>query len=215
MERTLCILIGYVCGLFQTGYFYGKMKKIDVREHGSGNAGATNTLRTLGLKAGLCTFLGDSLKTVAAVAIVKLLFKNNDVVDIIVLGAYAGMGAVLGHNFPFYLNFKGGKGIASTAGLIVSMSWLTNNWILTLLGFLTFVIPVAITRYVSLGSLLLIAGFLLEVIIFGQGGKFGMSQLSLIELWLIIGTLTVLAFMKHRANIIRLCNGTENKLGKK
>lgn len=214
MERILCILIGYVCGLFQTGYFYGKFKKIDIREHGSGNPGTTNTLRTLGFKAGLCTFLGDCFKTIAAVVFVSLIFKNREV-EIAVLGVYAGMGAVLGHNFPFYLKFKGGKGIASTAGLIVSISWLTNNWILTLLGILAFVVPVAITRYVSLGSLLLMSGFLIEVIILGQAGKFGLTQMGLIELWLVIGTLTVLAFMKHRANIVRLLKGTENKLGRK
>lgn len=215
VERIICILIGYVCGLFQTGYFYGKLKKIDIREHGSGNAGTTNTLRTLGLWAGVCTFLGDCFKTVIAVVIVKLLFHQSEAVDVIVLGAYAGMGAVLGHNFPFYLNFKGGKGIASTAGLVTAISWLTNNWILTLLAVLTFIIPVAITRYVSLGSLLLISGFLIESIIFGQSGKFGLTQLELVELWLVIGTLTVLAFIKHRANIVRLLNGTENKLGRK
>ena len=118
MERIICILIGYVFGLFQTGYFYGMTKHVDIRKHGSGNAGTTNALRTLGWTAGVITFIGDCLKCVLAVVVVHLLFGQNE--NIALLSMYAGMGAVLGHNFPFYLKFKGGKGIAATAGLVLS-----------------------------------------------------------------------------------------------
>lgn len=100
---------GYACGLFETGYFYGKKKGVDIRTKGSGNSGATNTLRTFGWKAGLVTCLGDILKTVAAVLAVKLIFGRTYTEDIILLELYAGFGAVLGHNFPFYLKFKGRK----------------------------------------------------------------------------------------------------------
>ena len=108
MERLICVVIGYLFGLFQTGYFYGKLKHIDIRQHGSGNAGTTNALRTLGWTAGAITFLGDCLKCVAAVAVVYWLYGSTHD-NISLLAMYAGMGAVLGHNFPFYLKFKGGK----------------------------------------------------------------------------------------------------------
>ena len=109
MVRVYCVLIGYVFGLFQTAYFYGKCKGIDIRQVGSGNAGTTNTLRVLGTKAGLIVLAGDILKTMAAILIVKLLFKNTYPNIIYLLMLYTAMGAILGHNYPFYLKFKGGK----------------------------------------------------------------------------------------------------------
>ena len=120
MERILCVLIGYICGLFQTSYLYGKAHGIDIRNYGSGNAGTTNALRTLGAKAGAITLLGDCFKCVIAVVIVHLIFGKSHPEMIRLLGMYAAAGTILGHNFPFYLNFKGGKGIAATAGLLLS-----------------------------------------------------------------------------------------------
>lgn len=210
MERIVCVLIGYICGLLQTGYFYGKIHHIDIREHGSGNAGTTNALRTLGFKAGLITFLGDCLKAVLAAFVVRLLFAQSQEQIIPLLVMYAGLGTVLGHNFPFFLGFKGGKGIAATAGMILSF-----NWILTGLGFFTFVLSVFFTRYVSLGSLLLMSGFFVELIVLGQMGAFGMNQPQLFELYAIGAGLMALAYYKHRANIVRLFQGTERKLGEK
>ncbi|WP_099467672.1 glycerol-3-phosphate 1-O-acyltransferase PlsY [Konateibacter massiliensis] len=210
MERLVCILIGYVCGLFQTGYIYGKIKHVDIRQMGSGNAGTTNALRTLGFKAGLITFLGDCLKAVLAAFVVRKLFgsSNQDITPLLVM--YAGLGTVLGHNFPFYLGFKGGKGIAATAGMILSF-----NGPMAIIGFFTFVITVAVTRYVSLGSLLLMAGFLIELFIFGSMGNFGLAQPYLYELYAVGIVLTALAFYRHRQNIVRLANKTERKLGQK
>lgn len=207
MERLVCIVIGYLCGLFQTGYIYGKLNHIDIRKMGSGNAGTTNALRTLGFKAGLITFLGDSLKAVLAALIVKMIFKEShaDMIPLLVL--YAGLGTVLGHNFPFYLGFKGGKGIAATAGMICSF-----NGIMTVIGFFTFIIIVALTRYVSLGSLCLIAGFMLELVIMGSKGTFNLTQPYLYELYAVGAVLTLLAFYRHRANIARLLKGEESKL---
>ena len=117
IARIIAVAIGYACGLFETGYFYGKKKGVDIRTKGSGNSGATNTLRTFGWKAGLVTCLGDILKTVAAVLAVKLIFGRTYTEDIILLELYAGFGAVLGHNFPFYLKFKGGKGVVCISRL--------------------------------------------------------------------------------------------------
>lgn len=116
MERLICLAVGYVCGLFQTGYLVGKMNHIDIRKEGSGNSGTTNALRVLGWKAGIFTFLGDVLKCVAAYFIVRFMYRGSDCLPLLVM--YAGAGVTLGHNFPFYMNFKGGKGIAVMAGLV-------------------------------------------------------------------------------------------------
>lgn len=210
MERLICLLIGYVCGLFETGYFYGKLHHIDIREHGSGNSGATNTLRTLGKKAGLIVFLGDALKCVAAAVIVYFLFRNTKGDMMSLLKMYAGAGAVLGHNYPFYLKFKGGKGIAATGGLIFA----TNIW-MAVIAFAIFASVVAVTKYVSVGSLVVVLVFIAEVVLYGQTGHFQMAQPYLYELYGIAVLLAISAFYKHRANIVRLKNGTENKIGAK
>lgn len=209
MERLLCVLIGYAFGLIQTGYWYGKLHHIDIRKQGSGNAGTTNALRTLGKKAGLITFLGDCFKCVFAVVAVHLIFGKSHPEMIQALAMYAGMGAVLGHNYPFYLKFKGGKGIAATAGLLVST---TNVW-MVLICLAAFVGIVAITRYVSLGSLAVVVIYLAEVVIYGQMGGFTVDNAYLWEMYVVAGLLMLSAFYKHRANIKRLLNGTENKLG--
>lgn len=208
MERIICILIGYAFGLIQTGYFYGKLHKIDIRKEGSGNAGTTNALRTLGWKAGLVTLLGDCFKCVFAVLAVHLIYGKSHADIIPLLSMYAGMGAVLGHNYPFYMNFKGGKGIAATAGLILS----TTNPAIVCICLLVFVAIVAITRYVSVGSLVVVIVYFLSVVYLGQVGKYDVSENNLYEIYIIALLLVVSAFFKHRANIQRLMNGTENKL---
>ena len=206
MERIICILIGYVFGLFQTGYFYGMTKHVDIRKHGSGNAGTTNALRTLGWTAGVITFIGDCLKCVLAVVVVHLRFGQNE--NIALLSMYAGMGAVLGHNFPFYLKFKGGKGIAATAGLVLS-----TNPIMFLIVALIFAAIVLTTRYVSLGSIVIMIVFVIEVVVYGQNGGFQLAQPQLYELYAVVVFLAGMAIYRHRANIKRLLTGTENKFG--
>jgi len=208
MERLICVIIGYAFGLLQTGYIYGRLHHIDIRKQGSGNAGTTNALRTLGFKAGAVTFLGDCFKCVFAVVVVYLIYRKTHGDMIPVLSMYAGMGAVLGHNYPFYLGFKGGKGIAATAGLIIS----TVNITMVLICLVVFVGIVAGTRYVSLGSLAVVIIYLAEVVVYGQMGGFGVSGSHLWEMYGIAALLVLSAFFKHRANIKRLMNGTENKL---
>lgn len=213
MERFICLLIGYAFGLLQTGYIYGKMKGVDIRKEGSGNAGSTNALRTMGIKAGLVTLLGDCFKCVFAVVTVYLIYGKTYADIFPLLAMYAGMGAVLGHNYPFYLNFKGGKGIAATAGLILST---TNVW-MVLICLFAFLGIVAVTRYVSLGSLAVVIIYLIEVVVYGQMGGFGVKLPYLYEMYGIAAFLMLSAFYKHKANIVRLMNGTENKIsiGKK
>ena len=207
MERIICLLIGYLFGLFQTAYFYGKAHGIDIRQHGSGNSGTTNTLRVLGTKAGLVVFAGDCLKCVAAVVIVRLIFGGSHPDMVYLLCLYAGAGTILGHDFPFYMGFKGGKGIASTAGLIIAFHpyFIVMGVILFFGTFLT-------THMVSLGSLLVYAGLLIEMVVCGQLGVFGaMPQAYLIEMYVLAGALTAMAYWQHRQNIVRLIQGNERK----
>lgn len=206
MERLICIIIGYVFGLFQTAFIYGKMHGIDIREHGSGNAGTTNTLRVLGTKAGLIVLAGDIIKCILAIVISGAIFDASHPDEIYLLKLYAAAGAILGHNFPFYLKFKGGKGIAATAGLILAFhpAFIPMGVILFFGAFL-------ITHYVSLGSLLVYAGLMIEMVIAGQMGLFGAPQAILNEMYIITALLTILAYYKHRENIGRLIRGEERK----
>ncbi len=206
MERAICLVIGYVFGLFQTAYLYGKLHGIDIRNYGSGNAGTTNTLRTLGTKAGLIVLMGDIMKCILAIVLTNILFQNSHPDEIYLLKIYAAAGAILGHNFPFYLHFKGGKGIAATAGMILSF----HPWLIPM-GVILFFGTFFTTHYVSLGSLLVYAGFMTELVVLGQMGIFGMPQAALNEMYVVAGFLTVMAYYKHKDNIKRLLSGTERK----
>ena len=103
MERIICLAIGYVFGLFQTAYFYGKLHGIDIRNYGSGNAGTTNTLRTLGTRAGMIVLFGDIMKCILAVVLTNMLFREAYPELIYLLKIYAAAGAILGHNFSFFI----------------------------------------------------------------------------------------------------------------
>lgn len=207
MERIICLLIGYVFGLFQTAYFYGKLHGIDIRQHGSGNAGTTNTLRVLGTKAGLIVLAGDCLKCMAAIWVVRFIFGGSHPDIIYLLSLYAAAGAILGHNYPFYMGFKGGKGIAATAGLILAF-----HPYFIVMGVVIFFGIFFTTHYVSLGSLLVYLGLIIEMVVCGQMGLFaGMSQAQLYEMYALTFALAVLAYWKHRENIVRLIHGNERK----
>ena len=201
MERIICLVIGYLFGnIFQTGYWYGKFNHIDIREYGSGNAGTTNVMRTLGKKAGIITYLLDTFKAVFAALAVHFLFGRNSDIEML-LFLYSGFGVVLGHNFPVYLKFKGGKGIATTGGVIFAF-----HWQLGLICAAVFLIITIISKYVSLGSIcmVLIIPFILY---FNNPHDWKL---------VIVGCIfTAMAIWRHRANIGRLMNGTENKLGQK
>ncbi|MBQ8857652.1 MAG: glycerol-3-phosphate 1-O-acyltransferase PlsY [Lachnospiraceae bacterium] len=207
LPRIASLAIGYLFGIIQTAYIYGKMNGIDIREHGSGNAGTTNALRVLGKKAGAIVFAGDFLKCFIAIHLVQFIFKNtaSDILPLIAL--YGATGCILGHNFPIQLGFRGGKGIACTAGLLAAFD--VRIGIIALLTFLAIVI---VTRYVSLGSMVIVTEFALFCIIFGQMGFYHMAQAALIELYVLGVFLAAMAIYRHRANIGRLLNGTEHKV---
>lgn len=208
MVKVWCLIIGYLFGLIQTAYLYGRIHGIDIRTVGSGNAGTTNTLRVLGPKAGLIVLIGDMLKTVVAIIVVKLVFGNMYPELEYLLMLYTAFGAVLGHNYPFYMGFKGGKGIAATSGMIISF----NPWFI-LVGVFSFFGPFLITKYVSLGSLSLNLFFFIQMIVWGQCGLFpiDISQPVLIEMYIVTFLICAMAFWRHRGNIKKLLDGTERK----
>ena len=205
MLRVFFFFFGYVFGLFQTGYLYGRMNHIDIRNYGSGNSGTTNALRVLGKKAGLIVFIGDFFKMVLACILLRIFLKGDPNTDLYVL--YTGLGVVMGHNFPFYLGFKGGKGIASMAGLLVSM-----DWRVTLVCAAVFLGTVIITRYVSLGSIFVVILFFIQMVLYESMGAYQVAPGSRLEFYALAGVLTGMAIWRHRANIRRLLAGTENKL---
>ena len=210
IPRIVSLVIGYLFGIIQTAYIYGKMNGIDIREHGSGNAGTTNALRVLGKKAGAIVFAGDFFKCFIVIHLVKFIFKNSAADILPLIGLYGATGCILGHNFPVQLNFRGGKGIACTAGLLAAFD--VRIGVIALLTFLAIVI---VTRYVSLGSMVIVTEFALFIIVFGQLGLYHMAQAPLIELYVLAAFLAGMAIYRHRANIVRLLNGTENRIFEK
>lgn len=186
------VIIAYFVGNFATSYLISKwIGKIDIRKHGSGNAGATNVLRVLGLKAALFTFLGDALKGMAVVLLAKY-FGD------IQLALACGIAVILGHNFPILLKFKGGKGVATSMGVFFMIAPLAA-FISISLG----IIVLIISKYVSLAS---IVGMVLL--------PFVLLFLSRPTQIVIFGLMvSLLAIFQHRENIKRLIKGTESKLG--
>lgn len=207
VARIISVVIGYIFGLFETSYLYGKLKNTDIREHGSGNAGTTNALRTFGIAGGAITLIGDLIKSIAAIAVVWAIFHEQYADGIKLLMMYAGCGAILGHNFPFYLNFRGGKGIACTGGFILAFCLRMAPACL-----LVFVLAVAITRYVSLGSLLVVTVFYIQLLLFGNMGWLNVSAVYLNEIYVLGAFIVIMAFVRHRSNIVKLKNGNENKI---
>jgi len=209
MLRILLLIIGYFIGNIETGYIFGKLNKMDIRNYGSGNAGATNTLRVLGPKAGLIVFLGDFCKSLIPCLVVRFIFRDNVSLSYVYM-LYIGLGVVLGHNFPFYLGFKGGKGVASTAGIIMALDIRIAAVCLAI-----FIVIVAVTRYVSLASIvvmIIFIGMSHMLVKTSYGFTDGTSPMEFRLLVVVIGFLSI--FM-HRANIKRLLSGAENKIGKK
>lgn len=214
LKIIIILAVGYAFGLFQTGYFLSKAQGVDIKHQGSGNSGATNMLRVMGKKAGLLVFLGDALKSIVPCTIVRLIFGEigMGLEPDMVYGyiALMGLGVVLGHNYPFYLHFQGGKGISSTAGIAIAI-----DWRITVAGLLIFALVVWITKYVSIGSICGVSTLGIMMIIFAAVGDYGLCTTGKILIYTVSAVLILSALWSHRANWKRLANGTENKLGSK
>lgn len=199
ISYIIILIIAYLLGNISTSYIIAKrLAGVDIRTQGSGNAGSTNVLRTFGKKAGAMTFIGDLLKGIIAVFIGYLISKFANV-DMVIAGYIAVFGVVCGHNWPAFLGFRGGKGVATSLGAMIAV-----NPIIALSCFLLFLIIVKITKYVSLGSVLGIAAS--PIIMIFLKNKNGV----IITLFL-----TISVIYTHRENIKRLINGTERKIGQK
>lgn len=195
MKYGLVFLISYLIGSISGSFIIGKLfLGKDVRNAGSGNAGTTNAFRVLGVGGGLGTFFIDFLKGIILVLVIKKFFGQ----ELIFYAVFCG---ILGHDFPVYMNFKGGKGMAMTLGTFAAISVK-----LTIIPYLIWLSTVLITKYVSLGSILF---FISSVIFYIVFGKF--SNLSNIFVILIC----LMGIFRHKSNIIRLINGNENKIGGK
>ncbi len=212
--RFICLIGGYIIGLFQTAYIYGKMHGIDIREHGSVNAGTTNALRVLGKKAGLIVFLGDFLKGFLTCLFVRLVINNFYPDEMYLFVAYGALGVVLGHNFPFYMHFKGGKGIAATGGAILGFL----DPIMIIACALAFFVIVPVCRYVSVGSILLVLTFAVTYTVRALLGHYPfnlddpVSKEAMIESVIMVCLMAGMAIYRHRTNIVRLIHHEENKL---
>lgn len=214
LYRILCLVLGYAFGLFQTAYIIGKIHHIDIREYGSGNSGATNALRVLGKRAGLMVYVGDCMKCIIACLIARLVFNQIAYDMTLLMVIYTGVGVVLGHIFPFYMGFKGGKGISAISGAIISL--LDLRIILPCL--VVFILVVAISRYVSLGSIVLMLQMWIMYIVFvllDPEKVYHLGSAYVLESVIVLGCLAGLAIYKHKANIVRLIHGEESKLGQK
>ncbi|MCL2461297.1 MAG: glycerol-3-phosphate 1-O-acyltransferase PlsY [Defluviitaleaceae bacterium] len=191
--RIPCLVIGYAFGCIQSAYIISKlMAGIDIRQHGSGNAGASNVQRVLGNRTGALVLACDILKAVAAYFVCYFAFRA-----LPLAGLYAGIGVILGHNFPFFLKFKGGRGIASSVGLFLCL-----DWRVALCACAVGLIALAVFRFMSLMSLIIVLLFPIGLIVAGARW----------EEVLVCFLVTIMAYIQHRGNLKRLFTGTERKI---
>ena len=184
-------ILAYALGNFSPAYLCGKLfGHFDIRERGSGNAGTTNVVRELGWRYGVLVFVLDALKGVAAVALGNWLADSPGI-------AAAGFGVVIGHDFPVLLNFRGGKGVATTVGIMLSLFPVP-----TLIALVLLILVITLTRMVSLGSLSFVTGMAVFSLVSDQPDALKIMTVGI----------AVIAILRHRANIKRILNGTENRL---
>lgn len=193
LKYLLIAVAAYLLGSFSTGILVANKLGHDIRSEGSKNTGASNALRVLGLKGGAIVFLGDFIKATIAVFIGHLLLGMNGAI-------VGGLCVVLGHNWPIFFGFKGGKGIACSAAIVLFTFWWQG-----LVAILICLAVIYFTRYISLGSMTMLAVFFLLVTITAPFWPYAVWALVLLGL----------GVWRHRANIERLKNGTENKIGQK
>lgn len=193
MNYILTLLISYFVGTISGSYIIGNLfLNKDIRKYGSGNAGTTNAMRVLGKKAGVLTFLIDFLKGAIVTLIIRKIFGDEFV-------PLAILGAVIGHDFPFYMKFKGGKGVATTLGALALF-----NFPLTLICYVVWVLGTVLTKMVSVGSILF---FVSIIIVYSFMSNLAMSNI------LIINIIALIGIIRHKDNIKRIIAGNENKIG--
>ena len=191
MKALLLTLLAFLLGSLPTGLLIAKVRGVNLKEVGSGNIGATNVLRTTGKWPALLTLMGDSAKGVVAVLIARYYGAG------VFFEGVVGLCAVLGHNFSLFLKFKGGKGVATSLGVLTIYSPQT-----ALFTIIIWLMTVLITRYSSLGALVSFGLLPLSVSVLDSGEKVPVLLM-----------MTLLIFVSHRDNISRLIKGTEPRIG--
>lgn len=209
LQLTLLILAAYVIGATPFGFLMGKAKGLDIRNHGSGNIGATNVLRIVGKKEGILVFALDVLKGLVPVLIgqrmAEQILGEHSAQWLSVVCVMIAMATILGHNHTFWLGFKGGKGVATSGGALVAlMPWAV------LAAFVVWMSVFLAKRYVSLASIC--AAITIPIALLIQGGISGHLEIPLVLLAFLVA---VLGVWRHRLNIARLRAGTENRMGKR
>ena len=201
------VAFAYFCGALPFGYWAGKLKGIDIREHGSKNIGATNVVRVLGKKVGLPVFVLDVLKGAAPTMLAEWWMKRSgaDAGTATLVAVFYAAAAVLGHTYTFWLGFKGGKGVATTAGSMLGLSPTALA-----IGMAAWIITFFLSRYVALASI--VAAIVLPISMAVQMTLQGTWNYVLLGFGMVMG---VLVIVRHRANIGRMLAGTENRFGKK
>lgn len=210
IKLVIVAIISYLLGSCNFGIIISKsLKKEDIRESGSGNAGTTNMMRTYGKILGILTIIGDIVKVFVAIWLAfkimsveetKMIFDRISDNPQYVLKSFAGLFAVAGHIFPCFFKFKGGKGVATSGGMVIMI-----DWRIALILFAIFVLIILITRYVSLGSIIMAVLYPVFMGLFHKDA--GLVIISLV--------FTLIVLTAHRENIKKLINHTENKIGSK
>ena len=202
ISAVAAIAAAYLLGSIPFGLLIGRMRGIDIRQVGSCNIGATNVMRTVGKGWGIFTLLLDALKGYLPAALFPLLLQRAGLMPDapVWLQIACGCSAILGHNFPLYLRFKGGKGVATSSGVLLGIAPLA-----LLIGFVVFVVVFGISRFVSLGSITaaVVVPCVGVMLYWEQDGPLIPAVLAV---------LGVLVIWRHKANIARLRNGTENRI---
>jgi len=209
IEMLVIFLVSYLFGAIPWGFIIGKAKGIDIREHGSKNIGSTNVTRTLGKKWGMLCFLLDFIKGflpsfIAIFILPKYLGLSSNYIDICVI--LAVVGSFIGHIFPIYLKFKGGKGVATGAGALLALTPLA-----VVIGLACWGIIFKVSRYVSVASILAAVIVAVMTSILSISNVYPVST----TLQIFVAIIGVIVIIKHKSNIVRLLNGTENRFEKK
>lgn len=195
VERyALVILIGYIFGCLQWSYILGKIiKKKDIRSLGVGNAGASNTVSVFGWKMGVAVGFLDILKAIISIIIIRYILKTSDIFSLYLNGT----AVILGHNYPFFMGFKGGKGTASTVGMLLAI-----NYKLGLLGMLVILSVTLLTDYIALGTMALVTFFVIATYFLGYG----------LPCILVAIFIALLSAYKHIPNMKRILSKSESRL---
>jgi glycerol-3-phosphate acyltransferase PlsY len=202
------VAFAYFCGALPFGYWAGRLHGIDIRQHGSKNIGATNVLRVLGKKVGIPVFLLDALKGAVPTMLAEWWMTNRAGADsgtATLVAVLCAAAAVLGHTFTFWLGFKGGKGVATTAGSLLGLAPLA-----LVIGLIAWLITFYFSRYVALASI--VAAVVLPITMAALMTVRGTWNYVLLGFGIVMG---VLVIVRHRSNIARMLAGTENRFAKK